>query len=118
MITEWKAGQEFYFASNRQYHQSGVRTLTRIGRKYAYFGHPQNELRIEKATGVVDGGPRSVSTIGRAHGDIEAYQRQQRANATWQTIRARLNRLWVCPSDVSLEDLLDVCRKIKVEAPA
>lgn len=118
MITEWKAGQEFYFASSRQYYKSGTYELTRTGRKYAYFGHPHNELRIEKATGVVDGGPRSIGTLGRAHGDIEAHLKQQRAVAVWQAMRQALNRYGQPPSGLTLEDMLEAALKLKVEVPA
>jgi hypothetical protein len=100
-----KLGQELFFVPSTSGRLPCLVEITKIGRKWAELN---NGYRINTQTLRADG--RQYTSPGRCYLCQEAWEAEKARIAAWEVFSSKIGRLYVCPSNVTLEQIEQASR--------
>lgn len=100
-------GQEIYFSSTGSARKSGIVTVGKVGRKYAYLENSRYQIDIETARVFV----KDYGTVGQAYLSKEDYDKEREPIVKWQSIREAISSYgYRTPqiSDSDMDKIIDI----------
>ncbi len=108
-----EVGDVLWLHSEVRYIKSGPITITKVGRKWAYYGPVYRSDRFDMGTGYDDGGEYSPS--GRVYPSMYEAELEGWMRSTWRKLQGGMGH--APPEGVTQEDLEAAAKLLRVEVP-
>ncbi len=94
-------GDVLWLVPTSRHSKSREITVTKVGRKWAYYGEGWQRDRFDISTGCVDGG--GCSSAGRVYASRDEHEKRIAAGEAWDRLRRLVDRQWHPPEGVDAE---------------